>query len=139
MMNMRKNYQRKFNKIMRAMNKNIANDELWRGRFIFRQTGADFYRFEDGSGGILYVEVRGYDKKTGFYKDTRIEYAPYFSFNEYHLWSFANTFIGEDSGVWKEEPRINRQNAKDYTSVIPNEKVWHQEKNWYLDYEHWKE
>lgn len=139
MMNMRKNYQRKFNKIMRALNKNIANDNLWQGRFVFRQTDASFYKFEDGSGGILYVEVRGYDKKTGFYKDTRIEYAPYFSFNEYHLWSFANTFIGEDSGVWREEPRITNATAQDYTSVVPDEKVWRQPKNWYLNYEKWKE
>ena len=34
---MRKAYQRKFNKCIRALNKGIANDNLWRGRFIFLQ------------------------------------------------------------------------------------------------------
>ena len=37
---MRKAYQREFNKRIRALNKNIANDNLWRGRFIFLQRDA---------------------------------------------------------------------------------------------------
>ena len=66
---MRKVYQREFNKRIRALNKNIANDELWRGRFVFLQRDARWWRFSDGSGGELIVFVRGYDKKTGYYKD----------------------------------------------------------------------
>ena len=37
---MRKAYQREFNKRIRTLNKNIANDNLWRGRFIFLQRDA---------------------------------------------------------------------------------------------------
>ena len=44
---MRKAYQRKLNKCIRALNKNIENDDLWRGRFVFLQMRTDWYEFED--------------------------------------------------------------------------------------------
>ena len=58
MRKLRKAYQRKLNQKIRAMNKNIANDMLWMGRFEFRQKEASFEEFSDGSGGILIVILR---------------------------------------------------------------------------------
>ena len=84
-MKMRKAYQRSFNKQMRELNRNIERDYLWQGRFIFLQRKAFFYEFEDKSGGELYAYVRALDKKTGFYKDFRIEYAPWSKVTYWHL------------------------------------------------------
>lgn len=111
---MRRTYQRKFNKLVRELNRNIANDDLWLGRFVFFQTNAAFDRFEDGSGGLMYIDLRGFDKKTGFYKDFRLDYAPWLRSAGFKVWEIANHFIAEDSGVWDEEPRICRANAVDY-------------------------
>lgn len=136
---MRKTYQRKFNKLVRQLNKNIAQDELWKGRFVFRQKNAFFEKFDDNSGGILHVILRGVDKKTGFYQDTYIDYAPYFHFNKYHLWEFANRFIVEGSEVWNEKPAPSLKNAEDFTQTSIDEKIWRKPENWTLSYSAWKE
>ena len=137
---MRRTYQRKFNKLVRALNRNIANDDLWLGRFIFFQTNADFARFEDGSGGILYINLRGFDKKTGFYKDFRFEYAPWLHSVGFKIWEIANNFIAEDSGVWYEEPRICRANAVDYRDkVVDVDRVGKLPRNYYLTAKCFKE
>lgn len=139
MKKLRKVYQRKFNKLVRDLNKNIEEDNLWKGRFVFRQTNASFYNFADGSGGILYVTIRGVDKKTGYYKDVAFEYAPYYTFARIQLWRFANNFIAQDSGIWKERPAITINNTKDFTKIKADESIWRKEANWYLDYAAWKE
>ena len=136
---MRKNYQRKLNKLIRQVNNNIANDDLWQGRFVFRQINAVFERFPDNSGGILYSLIRGYDKKTGYYKDTWIRYAPYFNFfNGYHLWEMANTFIVEYTQVWQEDPRPSYATAINFNHVLVDESVWRKPENYDLDYIYWK-
>lgn len=92
----RKKAQSKINHMIKDLNENIRHDSLWRGRFYLHQTDATWWRFEDGSGGILktWIEIR--DKKTGIYYG--------FSIDNYdrgwHLWSAANDFICEKSGVW---------------------------------------
>ena len=48
---MRKAYQREFNKRIRTLNKNIANDNLSRGRFVFLQRDAHCWKFSDAAGG----------------------------------------------------------------------------------------
>ena len=65
----RKTHQRKLNKVIKALNKNIENDDLWMGRFFIRQYSAEFYKYEDGSGGELYVYLRFYDKKDKKYME----------------------------------------------------------------------
>ena len=128
----RKYLQRKLNKEIRLINKNIAEDPVWKGRFIFRQTNAKFLSYEDGSGGILTVTIRGVDKKTGYYKDRILHcITPYPA----ELFYFINTFIAEDSGVWSERPRITCENSADYTKVRVNEEIWQKPKNWYLSWE----
>ena len=61
---LRKKEQKKITKYIRAMNENIANDDLWRGRFYGHQVQADWYRYADGSGGWhrTWIELR--DKKS---------------------------------------------------------------------------
>ena len=68
----RKAYQCKLNKEIKMVNKGIESDSLWKGRFKFFQRESNYENFEDNSGGILYATIRGYDKKTGYYKDFRI-------------------------------------------------------------------
>lgn len=139
-MKMRKSYQRKLNKLIRQVNNNIANDDLWQGRFVFRQINAAFERFSDNSGGILYSLIRGYDKKTGYYKDTWIRYAPYFNFfNGYRLWEMANIFIVEYTQVWQEDPRPSYATAINFNHVLVDESVWRKPENYDLNYAYWKE
>ena len=137
-MKIRKSYQRKLNKLIRQVNDNIANDDLWQGRFVFRQINVAFERFFDNSGGVLYSLIRGYDKKTGYYKDTWIQYAPYFDFNGYHLWEMANTFIVEYTQVWQEDPRPSYATAINFNHVKIDESVWHKPENYNLNYVYWK-
>lgn len=110
MYKLRKKYQRKFNKMVKALNENIKNDSLWLGRFEFRQKDCYYDEFRDGSGAMLYIFIRGYDKQTGYYKDFKIEYAPWLMSAGYHLWEMANKFIVEDAGVWgqKERPALGK-------------------------------
>ena len=135
MKNMRKQYQRKFNKMVRETNKALEADNLWKGRFVFKQINADFIRFDDGSGGILRVIIRGYDKATGYYKDYYLDYAPFFRTNDYHLWETVNNFIVEDAGTWEREPRPSSGTAIDYTKWENNDFVWTAKKNFYTKYE----
>ena len=72
----RKRYQRKLKQKLRIINKNIEQDDLWLGRFILFQKEAEMERFPDGSGAILYVVLRAYDKKTHYYYDFNLEYNP---------------------------------------------------------------
>lgn len=132
-MKMRKRYQRGFNKLMRELNQNIKNDGLWNGRFVFRQIDCQFKKFEDNSGGVFYSFVRAYDKRTAYYKDYRIEYAPYFPFAGSAIWEMANKFIVEDACVWEQEdfrPNI----PPDYRNIKVPEDVWKKEYNWYRGY-----
>ena len=137
---MRKAYQREFNKRIRALNKNIANDNLWRGRFIFLQRDARWWRFSDGSGGELIVFVRGYDKKTGYYKDYRLEFAPWLKSVNWHLsMDIANEFITEAAEVWTENPRPSIDTAEDWTSAKVNvEKLMAKDWNFHVAYKYWE-
>ena len=114
---MRKRYQRALNRDIKALNKNIAQDNLWKGRFYFFQKAAYWEEFDDGSGGLLRVYIRGYDKATGYYRDYPLEYAPFLSFNQYDIWMLGNDFITEGVKVWDENPRPSVETAKDWTGV----------------------
>lgn len=114
----RQRYQRLFNHKIRSLNHSIAEDSLWRGRFIFRQKNATWWQFEDNSGGELSVFIRAYDKKTGYYHDYCLDYAPWsICFNWDLIMKVANKFIVEDLDVWKENPCPNIRTAEDYTKV----------------------
>ena len=88
------------------MNKNLEQDELWRGRFIVRQDESpQWRRYEDGSGAELWVRLRFIDRATGRY------YAKWESVNVwrglratgYEIWHMMNWLITEHWDVWKED------------------------------------
>lgn len=135
---MRKRYQSSLNKKIRELNKAIEEDSLWLGRFIARQTDAYWEKFSDNSGGILRAVIRMYDKKTGFYKDFILDYAPYFKTINWHIsMDIANHFIVEDLLVWeRENPRVEIKNWINYPikKNIFNTK----EQNFYSNIKNWK-
>ena len=59
-----KKLQRKMNRAIRHLNENIANDDVWKGRFYAHQTWAAFGTYEDKSGVTAIVEVAFIDKLT---------------------------------------------------------------------------
>lgn len=121
---MRKKYQNYFNKKIKAVNDSIYNDNLWRGRFIFHQIAADWERFDDNSGGLIYTIIRAYDKETDRYRDFRVEAAPWMSFLNWVLnIKMANTFIIEDIDVWNEEISPYNNN-KDWRKIKVSNEVW---------------
>ena len=58
---MRKEYQRKFTKLLKQTNRVIQEDDLWLGRVEVRQISARWQEFSDGSGGILHTVLRCID------------------------------------------------------------------------------
>ena len=102
----RKTHQRAINRLVRAMNKNLEQDELWCGRFIVRQDESpQWRRYEDGSGAELWVRLRFIDRCTGRY------YVKWESVNHwrglratgYEIWHMMNWLITEHWDVWKED------------------------------------
>ena len=139
-MTMRKKYQRAFNKKIRTMNANIAHDDLWLGRFEMRQKDARFVKFSDNSGGILTVFVRAYDKLTHYYKDYVIDFAPYLSFNDWHIWDAMNQFITKDAKVWELKPNPREEGfRRDYTKIHIPDEIMEKPYNFHVDYFHFKE
>lgn len=101
----KKRHQREINRLMRAINKNIENDDLWKGRFIIRQVHSpEWSRYEDGSGAELFVCLRCVDRCTGrsYEKWETVNHWRSFRGNGWHLWEFMNWFIVEHCGVWSE-------------------------------------
>jgi hypothetical protein len=99
---MRKEYQRKFTKLLRWINKTIREDYLWLGRVEVRQISASWQEFEDGSGGILHTVLRCIDKKTRQYKDYYLEYAPCIRTINWKIsMDILNKFFVEDLDVWR--------------------------------------
>lgn len=118
---LRKHEQNKCNKIIRALNKNLAQDSLWRGRFYVHQWAAEFERFDDNSGGYLKLMLDVRDKKTGMYKR--------FYTNNYDirmdLWTYVNDFIVFDSHVW-DDINIVKNDKTNYISM-----KWRPNKEYY--------
>lgn len=110
----RKKHQRRMNKYVRELNKNIANDDLWRGRFVIRQEGnPGFYIYEDKSGAEMpHVHLVITDLKTGDRYDRWSTDNDWCHFNGSRIWEFANKAITEIFDVWRigNDPRDNRNN-----------------------------
>ena len=113
---MRKEYQRKFTRLLRQANKVIREDELWLGRVEVRQISARWEEFSDGSGGILHTVLRCIDKKTRQYKDYCLEYAPWMNTINWKIsMEILNKFFVEDLDVWRTgDPR---NEVQDWTKV----------------------
>ena len=118
----RRKAQSKINKTVRALNRNIEQDYLWRGRFYARQVDANWERFSDGSGGILnaWIEIR--DKKTGLYMGVKVDN---YQFRGWKLWEAANKFVGEFSGVWDDIDAV-KADKTDWSKVewVPKKEIY---------------
>ena len=113
---MRKEYQRKFTKLLRKTNQVIKEDDLWLGRVEVRQISSRWEEFEDGSGGILHTVLRCIDKKTRQYKDYCLEYAPWMHTIYWKIsMEILNTFFVEDLDVWR--TGNPREEVQDWTKV----------------------
>lgn len=104
----RKNHQRWLNAYCRAMNKSIANDELWLGRFVIEQKRTVMDWFEDGSGGLLACQLQFRDKKTGITEDWWTDCLTV----SWNGWERMNNFIVKTVKVWEREHPC--QERKDY-------------------------
>ena len=101
----RKVHQRAINKVVRTMNRNLEQDELWRGRFMVRQDESpQWRRYEDGSGAELWVRLRFIDRATGRYyvKWETVNHWRGLRANGYAIWFTMNWLITEHWDVWKE-------------------------------------
>ena len=105
-MNLKKR-QHKVNRYLRAINKSIAEDNIWKGRFEFKQFDRSWYVFEDGSGAILTVFIEAYDKSTGIRTAYGVE-----TTNLNKLWYLANDFITK-------EVKAPCKYVGDFTKVTP--------------------
>lgn len=108
----RKKHQRRMNKYVRELNKNIANDDLWHGRFVIRQKdNPGFYIYEDKSGAEMpHVHLVITDLKTGERYDKWDTDNGWCHFNGVRIWEFANKAITEIFDVWRknDDPRTHR-------------------------------
>lgn len=105
--NNRKRHQRAMNQIVRMINQNVQNDDLWQGRFYVRQIDARWCPYEDKSGAELFVILQFTDKKTGIAKTYGGSVNHWRYFNGSQLWWAMNNFIVQDVDVWSENPKPN--------------------------------
>ena len=82
---LRRKYHREAVKLMRVLNSSLQVDSRLKGRFMVMEKSEKFWKFADGSGGLLYILVRCYDRMHDEYKDYQWDFAPYFRTNEWDL------------------------------------------------------
>lgn len=101
----KKKHQRAINKLVRTVNKNLKNDDLWLGRFIIRQYeySPRWRKYEDGSGAELWVKLKFIDRATGRYYVGIHTVNEWCSFNGSRVWRIMNWLITEHWNVWQEK------------------------------------
>lgn len=119
----RKVHQRKLNKLIRRMNKNIREDDWWKGRFFARQYSAEFYRYEDGSGGELCVYLRFYDKKDMKYQEYYGDSCSLCHWGGARLWWTMNEFITNVTSTWKSDTHPKDVDKSDYINKTEDEVI----------------
>lgn len=96
-----KKLQHKINRAISCINENVANDDLWRGRFYARQKKIYFYTYADKSGVCAVAEIQFIDKKTGakfstYLRDLEIT-GINFNYKKnicgHKLWELMNDFV----------------------------------------------
>lgn len=114
----RKVHQRALNKLIRQVNKDIANDDLWEARFYIRQGNySQFWQYEDDSGWNLYVVLEFHDRLTGYVKEIGNEVNHFCYWNGSRLFWAMNNFITEehDCNAWGGDIRPG---SKEYKAMI---------------------
>lgn len=102
----KKRHQRAINKLVRATNRNLEQDDLWCGRFMIRQDESPQWRpYEDGSGAELFVRLRFIDRATGRYyvKWESVNHWRGFSGIGSGIWALMNWLITDHWDVWQED------------------------------------
>lgn len=100
-----KKYIRSANRVAKSINDSIAEDHLWRGRFVMRQKSFQYYQYSDKSGLRVLFEYEFEDIKTGqkktyFFNNLEMDFnGPFIS----HVWWAMNSFIVEYCAVWRED------------------------------------
>lgn len=110
--NLKKN-QRRVNKIIRSFNKNIYNDELWKGRFYIQQLDRKVQVSDDHSFLWINFKFLFVDRETGYQSIKYIRKEEIMG-SGWRLWETLNDFIVKECKVWEQKPRINRQTSIDY-------------------------
>ena len=106
-----KKIQRKANREIRKINKNLLEDTLWKGRFYIKQTNRIDRSYSDHSGYFILFTFEIKDLKTNLSKETY-----YYMNSEYLSTRFSwtlfeeiNNFIVMDCGVWESgDPREDK-------------------------------
>lgn len=108
-----KKIQRSVNQIIRELNKNIYNDDLWKGRFYARQVDRRVALSDDKSWLYCDFYIEFTDKETNrkYYHWFRRED---FCGSAYRVWEQMNDFIAVRCHVWETEPRITKETTIDY-------------------------
>lgn len=91
------NLKRKVMKTIRAMNKNIKDDEKWQGRFKIRTRAFQHFTYEDGSANRCAVVFDMIDTKTGITQVVCLPdncFMPPFTFN---FWNVVNDFVNDQT------------------------------------------
>ena len=73
------------------INKNIAEDNLWQGRFVVLNRAMWITEYEDGSGVTATIRIAAFDKKTGkYYEQLMDDYdiLGYWGNGSFRLWNF---------------------------------------------------
>jgi hypothetical protein len=108
--------QQKINKIIKAINQNIANDNLWKGRFIAHQIDRTTGVWNDQSGTYIYPVILFYDKKTGITNISYMDYAGGAFFGS-RVWKAMNDFICDEVDVWKDGRAAVYDDKTDWNKV----------------------
>ena len=113
----RKKHQRLINRAFRKINKDIENDDLWKGRFMIKQTGYNYFEiYEDKSGAELFINYEIIDKKTNKRKLYSGDTNDIVS-RGWTIYRQMNDFIIHECKVWEEIPRPTAENTPDYRKV----------------------
>ena len=101
---------------LKKINKNIRDDELWKGRFECRLIGSpEKYVYEDKSGMQVYFTIAVIDKKTNRYVEKTDFVAAWHHFGGANISIFVNEAIVKRFDVWKENPRPSIKDTHDYS------------------------
>lgn len=115
----RKRHQSLVNKTFRNMNKSIAKDALWRGRFVIEQNASYFLPYGDG-GHYLVIDYQFRDKKTGRISKKTGESNALCMWNGAKLFYEMNDFITNDcyEDVWANPQKNIYEDTTDYTLIL---------------------
>lgn len=115
----RKKRQRRFVRYLRQINKNVMDDDLWRGRFEMRQVDAEWlthsFRGITSDGrkffdpyGILIAKVRITDKLTGKTEEYVVNTNITDRLEGHDLWEFMNDFINSIPEAIQQSKEYNK-------------------------------